>query len=96
MIKQIKEAIHHLKVETGWSYWYHLWHSICNSARLIAIAFKSVVHGLIPSVWKADAPKEVIRMYHEIMRIEHIKKMDKLRELPKDERYTNKDIDPVE
>ena len=95
-MKFIREAIHHLKAETGWGYWYHLWHSICNSARLIVIAFKSVVHGLIPSVWKADAPKAVIKIYHEIMRIEHIKKMDKIRELPKNERYTNKNIDPTE
>ena len=83
-----KESKYHLEVETGWTYWYHLKHSIHNSRRLIAISFKSIVHGLLPFLWKADAPKDVIRLYHEIMRIEHIRKMDKLRELPRNERYT--------
>ena len=97
MIQWFRNAIYHLKVETGWGYFYHLWHSLKNSWALIVIAFKSIVHGLIPSVWKADAPKGVIRMYHQIMRIEHIEKMDKLRKLPKNERYkSNKSIDPVE
>jgi hypothetical protein len=86
-MKWLKDSIYHLKVETGWSYWYHLWHSIVNSWRLIKIAFKSVVHGLFPNVWKADAPIEVIKLYHEIMRIQHIQKMDELRKKPKDERY---------
>ena len=68
----IKESIYHLKVETGWSYQYHLWHSIKNSSILIKIAFKSIVHGILPFMWKADAPKEVIRLYHTIRKIEHI------------------------
>ena len=97
MLKWFRKSIHHLKIETGWGYFYHLWHSLCNSWALIVIAFKSVVHGLFPWIWKADAPKGVIRIYHKIMRIEHIEKMDKLRKLPKNERYeSNKPIDPVE
>lgn len=97
MIKLVKKSIYHLKVETGWGYFFHLQHSLKNSWTLIVLAFKSVVHGLIPSVWKADAPKGVIRLYHQIMRIEHIQKMDKLRKLPKNERYkSNKPIDPIE
>ena len=91
----IKESIYHLKVETGWSYQYHLWHSIVNSTKLIKIAFKSIVHGFLPFMWKADAPKEVIKLYHEIMKIEHIRKMDKLKQLPKNERYSNT-TDPTE
>ena len=86
-MKWFKDAVYHLKEETGWGYWYHLWHSIKNSWRLIKIAGKSLVHGLLPNVWKADAPKEVIKLYHEIMRIEHIRKMDELRKKPKNERY---------
>jgi len=89
----IKESIYHLKVETGWSYQYHLWHSIKNSSILIKIAFKSIVHGLLPFIWKADAPKEVIRLYHTIMKIEHIRKMDKLKEIPKNERYISNDTE---
>ena len=87
MIRWIKEGYHHLKVETGWGYWYHLWHSIKNSWALLVIAFKSVVHGLLPWIRKADAPKGVIKMYHQIMRIQHIKDMDELRKKPKNERF---------
>ena len=83
----ITKAKHHLKVETGWSYWYHLWHSIQNSWTLLVIAFKSIVHGLFPWVWKADAPIAVIKLYHQIMRIDHIQKMDKLAKVKKDKRY---------
>lgn len=87
MLNWFRKAKHHLSVETGWGYWYHLWHSLKNSWALIVIAFKSTVHGLLPWIWKSDAPKGVIRLYHQIMRIEHIAKMDKLRGIPKNERY---------
>lgn len=89
----IKESIYHLKVETGWSYQYHLWHSIKNSSILIKIAFKSIVHGLLPFMWKADAPRDVIKLYHTIMKIEHIRKMDILKEVPKNERYKDVNLD---
>ena len=95
MRKIFKESKYHLEVETGWTYWYHLKHSIHNSRRLIAISFKSIVHGFLPFMWKSDAPKDVIRLYHEIMKIEHIRKMDKLKQLPKNERYNNI-TDPIE
>jgi hypothetical protein len=87
MLNWFRKAKHHLSVETGWGYWYHLWHSLKNSWTLIVIAFKSVVHGLLPWVWKADAPLAVIRLYHQIMKIEHIRKQDTLRNKPKNERY---------
>ncbi len=87
MRKFFSEIKHHLDVETGWGYWYHLWHSIKNSWRLLKVAFKSLVHGIFPNVWKADSPKEVIKLYHEIMKIHHIQKMDEKRNIPKHERY---------
>lgn len=87
MFNWYKEAKHHLEEETGWTYRYHLWHSIKNSWVLIVIAFKSVVHGLFPWVWKADSPKAVIKLYHQIMRVRHIEEMDELRKVPKKDRY---------
>ena len=96
MIRWVKAGYYHLKNETGWGYWYHLWHSLQNSWALIVIAFKSVVHGLLPWVWKADAPKGVIKMYHQIMRIEHIRKMDEKYGKSKNERYRNKTTNPTE
>lgn len=86
-MKWLKSARHHLDVETGWGYWYHLWHSIKNTATLLTIAFKSLVHGVLPWIWKADSPIAVIKLYHQIMRIDHIRKQDKLRDIPKNERY---------
>ncbi len=55
----------------------HLIHSIYQSNRLIAAALKSYIHGFIPCAFKADAPKTVIRMYHEIKRIRHLDKLFK-------------------
>ena len=83
----IKEAKYHLEIETGWSYQYHLWHSIKNSAILIKISIKSLVHGFLPFMWKSDAPRDIILLYHTIMKIQHIKKMDKLRGIKKSKRY---------
>ena len=59
----LKESKYHLEVETGWDYWFHLKHSIVNSYKLIKISFKSLVHGLLPFMWKSDAPKGVIVLY---------------------------------
>ena len=62
-------------------------------SQLIKISFKSLVHGLLPFVWKSDAPKGVIILYHEIMKIQHIKTLDKLRKIPKNERYISNDTE---
>ena len=56
----------------------------------------SLIHGLLPWIWKADAPKGVIKMYHQIMRIQHIKEMDTLRKNSKNERYRDTTTDPTE
>jgi hypothetical protein len=88
-----KETKYHLEVETEWTYWFHLKHSLVNSYKLIKISFQSLVHGLLPFMWKSDAPKGVIILYHEIMKIQHIKKLDKLRKYPKNERYISNDTE---
>ena len=89
----IKESRYHLEVETGWTYWFHLKHSLKNSYQLIKISFKSLVHGILPFMWKSDAPKGVIILYHEIMKIQHVKKLVKLRRYPKNERYISNDTE---
>jgi len=88
LFKFVQDSVYHLKVETGWSYSNHLKHSFVNSMKLIKISFLSLVHGIFPFMWKAEAPKEVIKLYHEIMKIEHIRKMDKLKVVPKNKRYS--------
>ena len=75
-MKWFKEAKHHLEVETGWTYTYHLKHSCINSWWLIKIAFWSLVHGLFPWIWKSKAPQQVIKMYYTIRKIPHIREMD--------------------
>ena len=53
----IKESRYHLEVETGWTYWFHLKHSLVNSYKLIKISFKSLVHGILPFIWKSDVQR---------------------------------------
>ncbi len=77
-----KESKYHLEVETGWTYWFHLKHSLVNSYKLIKISFKSLVHGLLPFMWKSDAPIGVIVLYHDIMKLQDIHKLDLLRIYP--------------
>jgi Family of unknown function (DUF6356) len=72
----IKESREHLK-ETGWTYKQHLMHSITQSNKLLVIALKSYIHGFFPSLYKADGPISIIKMYHKIMRIQHIYKINK-------------------
>lgn len=72
----IRESKEHLK-ETGWSYWKHLAHSVKQSTRLIIVALKSIIHGLVPAWYKADGPVTVYKMYREISKIHHVKKIFK-------------------
>ena len=58
--------------EANMAYWPHLTHAFHQSNRLIVVAIKSYVHGVFPLWFKADGPKTIIRMYHEIRRIHHI------------------------
>lgn len=71
MLSKSKE---HLE-ETQWSYWKHLRHSFKQSNRLISIAFKSYIHGIVPAWYKSDGPVTIYKMYREIQKIHHIKKI---------------------
>ena len=71
----VKQSKYHLNEETGWGYWFHLFHSLKNSYRLLVISFYSMVHGLFPWIWKSKAPIAVINLYREIMKIQHLKKL---------------------
>jgi len=81
MLKWYKEAKHHLYNESGWSYFYHLHHSVKMSWKLLLISFWSLVHGLFPWVWKAKSPLAVIEMYRDIMKKKHIKRLVKEHQL---------------
>lgn len=58
--------------EADMGYWPHLTHAFHQSNRLLVVVVKSYMHGLFPLWFKADGPKTIIRMYHEIRRIRHI------------------------
>lgn len=70
-MNQVKQ---HLE-ESGMSYWTHLKHSIKQSNRLIAIALKSYVHGVLPWLWASAGPLGVYRIYKEIRHMHHVQRL---------------------
>jgi Leu/Phe-tRNA-protein transferase len=76
MLIWLKNAQKHLQ-KTEWSYWYHLKHSFKQSNRLIATAVRSYIHGIFPWWHQDDGPITIFKMYREIKRIKHIKKLEK-------------------
>ena len=59
------------------SYLDHLQHSIRQSNRLIVIAIKSYIHGLLPWVYSSAGPLGVYKIYKEIKRMHHVQKLFK-------------------
>lgn len=74
VMKFIKLSQQHLR-ETGWSYRQHLAHSLRQSSKLLQILFKSLVHGVLPWIYKSDAPRGVFLMYKEIRKMDHVQKI---------------------
>jgi hypothetical protein len=72
----MNQAQQHLK-ESEMSYWAHLGHSIKQSNRLIVIALKSYVHGVLPWFFASDGPLGVYQIYREIRRMHHVQKLFK-------------------
>jgi Family of unknown function (DUF6356) len=61
--------------ESGMSYWQHLRHSITQSNRLIGIALKSYVHGVLPWLWASAGPLGIYKIYKEIRRMHHVQRL---------------------
>ena len=72
----MKPAREHFK-ESGMGYWAHLGHSIKQSNRLIVIAIKSYIHGILPWFFASDGPLGVYHIYKEIKRMHHVQRMFK-------------------
>jgi hypothetical protein len=70
----MKRAQQHLE-ESEMSYWTHLGHSVKQSNRLIVIALKSYVHGVLPWFYASDGPLGVYRIYREIRRMHHVQRL---------------------
>lgn len=75
----IKKAKDHL-VESGWSYAYHLFHSIKQSNRLVAIAIKSYLHGFFPWMFASSGPLGIYKIYKEIKKIHHVQKLFRMQD----------------
>jgi len=71
MIKNMRD---HLK-NSSMTYAYHMIHACQYGFRLLWVGVKSIVHGIFPLVWKYDGPREIIKMYKELRRHKHIRKM---------------------
>jgi hypothetical protein len=70
----MKRVQQHLE-ESEMSYWTHLGHSVKQSNRLIVIALKSYVHGVLPWFYASDGPLGVYRIYREIRRMHHVQRL---------------------
>lgn len=68
----IKTAAH--LTESRMTYLQHLAHSFKQSAKLVIIAIKSLIHGLFPSVYVNSGPLGVYQIYKEIKQFEHVRK----------------------
>lgn len=63
--------------ESGMSYWKHLGHSIKQSTRLVILAVKSVIHGLLPWAFANAGPLGIYKIYKEIKQLHHVQKLFK-------------------
>jgi hypothetical protein len=70
----MKSVTKHLE-ESKMGYWKHLTHSVKQSNRLIVIATKSYIHGVLPWFFVSDGPLGIYRIYKEIKRMHHVQKM---------------------
>ena len=60
--------------ESQMSYCKHLGHSVKQSARLILIAVKSLIHGVFPGIYVNSGPLGIYKIYKEIKQMEHVRK----------------------
>ena len=70
----MKSAKQHLQ-DSQMGYWTHLAHSFRQSNRLIAIAVKSYIHGILPWFFANRGPVGVFKIYREIRNQRHIRKI---------------------
>ena len=70
----MKSAQEHLQ-NSQMGYWAHLAHSFKQSNRLISIAVKSYIHGILPWFFANQGPVGVFKIYREIRNMRHIRKI---------------------
>lgn len=57
------------------TYVQHLKHSMVQSAKLLSIAIKSVIHGIFPWFFINSGPLGIYKIYKEIKNFEHVRKI---------------------
>lgn len=72
----MKKVQEHL-TESGMTYGQHLDHSVKQSWRLIVIATKSLIHGILPWFFASAGPVGVYRIYKEIRQLHHVQRIFK-------------------
>jgi len=72
----MKSAKEHFE-ESGMGYWAHLGHSIKQSNRLIVLAVKSYIHGVLPWFFASSGPVGIYRIYKEIKHLHHVQRIFK-------------------
>jgi hypothetical protein len=73
MINDTKE---HLK-NSRMSYFKHMTHSLYNGWRSFIIVLSSIVHAFFPSILKQHAARGIVRIYNDMKKHAHIRKMIK-------------------
>jgi hypothetical protein len=63
--------------ESDMTYGQHLGHSVKQSTRLIVIAVKSLIHGVLPWFFASDGPVGIYRIYKEIRQLHHVQRIFK-------------------
>lgn len=61
--------------ESRMTYLQHLRHSVVQSATLVGIAVKSVIHGICPWIFINSGPLGIYKIYKEIKNFEHVRKI---------------------
>lgn len=70
----MNKTVKHLE-ESQMTYLQHLIHSMVQSATLMGIAIKSVIHGICPCIFINSGPLGIYKIYKEIKKFEHVRKM---------------------
>jgi hypothetical protein len=62
-------------IEQG--YFQHMFHAFTQSNRLIVIALKSYIHGVLPWFFSGDGPRQIYKIYKELRHMHHAVKIFK-------------------
>lgn len=71
VFKKTQEHLH----ESGMTYFYHCRHGIINGSKMILGGLTSYIHSFFPFIFKKHSLLTVIKLYNEVSRRKHVKKI---------------------